>query len=76
MFKGYFATPPEGRINMNVVRIVRAGENLAALYNDWSMAGKAADGSPFSMQHKAIEVVCRQPDGSWRFTIDDPYARG
>ncbi len=25
---------------------------------------------------KAIEVVRRQADGTWRFAIDDPYARG
>jgi ketosteroid isomerase-like protein len=46
------------------------------LYNDWNMAGKTADGSPFSMQHKAMEIVRRQADGTWRFVIDDPYARG
>jgi len=28
------------------------------------------------MQHKAMEIVRRQPDGTWRFVIDDPYARG
>ena len=75
-FKGLFAASPEGKINMNVVRVVRAREDLAMLYNDWNMSGKTADGSPFTMQHKAIEIARRQPDGTWRFVIDDPYARG
>jgi uncharacterized protein (TIGR02246 family) len=73
-FKGYFDALPEGKINMNVVKIIKTG-NLAIVYNDWNMSGKAADGSSFNMQHKAIEVVRRQADGSWRFAIDDPYAR-
>jgi hypothetical protein len=25
---------------------------------------------------KAMEICHRQPDGTWRFAIDDPYARG
>jgi ketosteroid isomerase-like protein len=28
------------------------------------------------MQGKAMEIVRQQPDGSWRFIIDDPYAGG
>jgi uncharacterized protein (TIGR02246 family) len=74
--KGLFAAMPEAKINMNVIRVVRGGEDLAVLYNDWNMSGKTADGSPFTMQHKATEIVRRQPDGTWRFVIDDPYARG
>ena len=60
----------------DVVRVVSAGEDLALLYNDWSMSARARDGSPIETAGKAIEVVRRQPDGSWRFAIDDPYARG
>lgn len=75
-FEGLFAALPEAKINMNVVRVVRAGADLAVLYNDWNMSGRMADGFPFSMRHKAMEIVRRQPDGTWRFVIDDPYARG
>jgi uncharacterized protein (TIGR02246 family) len=74
--KELFAALPEGKIKMNVVRVIRSGEDLAVLYNDWNMSGKTADGSSFTMQHKATEIVRRQPDGTWRFVIDDPYARG
>jgi ketosteroid isomerase-like protein len=61
---------------MNVVRVVRAGDDLAVIYNDWSAVGRAADGSPVTMEHKAIEIVRRQSDGTWRFAVDDPFARG
>jgi uncharacterized protein (TIGR02246 family) len=71
-----FAALPEGEITMNVVRVVRAGDDLAVLYNDWSLVGKTADGLPVAMKHKAMEIVRRQADGTWRFAVDDPYARG
>ena len=61
---------------MNVVLVVRSGEDLAVLYNDWSASAKGPDGAPFEMAGKAIEVVRRQPDGSWLFVVDDPFARG
>ncbi len=60
----------------DVVRVVQAGEDLALLYNDWSMSAKGRDGKPIERAGKAIEVVRRQADGTWRFVIDDPYARG
>ena len=60
----------------DVVRVIEAGEDLALLYNDWSMSARGRDGNPIQTAGKAIEVVRRQPDGTWRFAIDDPYARG
>jgi uncharacterized protein (TIGR02246 family) len=64
------------KLTMNVTRVVRAGEDLAVVYNDWSLAATRPDGTPFTECGKAIEVVRRQPDGSWRFAVDDPRARG
>ena len=60
----------------DVVRVVEAGEDLALLYNDWRMSARGRNGNPIETTGKAIEVVHRQPDGTWRFAIDDPYARG
>ena len=54
----------------------RTGEDLALVYNDWTLSATGADGNPIERSGKAIEVVRRQPDGSWRFAIDDPTARG
>jgi uncharacterized protein (TIGR02246 family) len=59
------------KLRMNVTRTVRAGDDLVVLYNDWSMT---AGGN--QMQGKALEIVRRQPDGTWLFAIDDPFARG
>ncbi len=60
----------------NVVRVVSAGEDLALMYNDWSMSARGRGGKPMERTGKAVEVVRRQADGTWRFVIDDPYARG
>ena len=60
----------------DVVRVIQDGEDLALVYNDWRMAAKGRDGKPIERAGKAIEVVRRQADGTWRFAIDDPYARG
>ena len=63
------------RITMNVKSVVMAGD-LAALYNDWSGTITGPDGAQTQISGKALEVCRRQPDGTWLFVIDDPYARG
>ena len=65
----------QARITMRVVRVERAGDDLAALYNDWTASGTGPDGAAVEMTGKAIEIVRRQPDGTWRYAIDDPYGR-
>lgn len=60
-------------MHMNVVKVVRAAD-LAVLTNDWRATGRDAGGSALELAGRAIEVVRRQPDGTWRFVVDDPYA--
>jgi len=64
------------RFKMNVARVVKAGDDLAVLYNDWQLKGTRSDGTPFSARGGATEIVRRQRDGTWRFVVDDPRARG
>jgi uncharacterized protein (TIGR02246 family) len=61
---------------VRVVRVVPTGADLAMLYSDWTASAKGADGTPVERSGKAIEVVRRQPDGTWRIALDDPFARG
>jgi uncharacterized protein (TIGR02246 family) len=63
------------RMTAEIVKVVTAGD-LAMVYNDWRLAGKRPDGQPVEAAGKALEVVRRQPDGTWRLILDDPYARG
>jgi uncharacterized protein (TIGR02246 family) len=64
------------RIDLTVVKVVPAGEGVAMVYSDWRLTAKGADGQPIARAGRAIEVVRRQPDGTWRFAADDPFARG
>lgn len=61
------------RMHMNVVKAVRAAD-LAVLTNDWRAVGRNDDGTLVELHGRAIEVVRRQADGTWRFVVDDPYA--
>lgn len=63
------------RITMNVVRVHSGGGDIAVLYNDWHATATDPDGNPIQLSGRASEIVRRQPDGTWRFVIDDPYAR-
>jgi uncharacterized protein (TIGR02246 family) len=74
VYEPMLATRP--RIKLEVVKVVRTGADLALVYNDWTFTATGADGSPVQRSGKAIEVVRRQPDGSWRVAIDDPVGRG
>ena len=47
------------------IKIVGAGD-IALIHNQWEDAAQ-------SMSGYAIEVARRQPDGTWRFVIDDLF---
>jgi len=51
-------------------RIIRAGD-IALLHTLWNVA---MPGLPMSVH--AIEVARRQPDGTWRWLIGDPFTIG
>ena len=53
------------------IDVLEAGD-LAVLRADWIFTGSDADGEPFESRGRSIEVVRRQPDGSWLFAIDLP----
>jgi uncharacterized protein (TIGR02246 family) len=62
------------RLEMKVVRALRAGDDLAALTSDYSIEMTGPDAKRFSVAGRSAVVTRRQPDGSWRIAIDDPYA--
>ena len=64
------------RVQLKVTKVVCVEEDLAVLYNDWNGSMKGTDGQPTELNGKALEVVRRQMDGTWRFVVDDPWARG
>jgi ketosteroid isomerase-like protein len=57
-----------GRISLSTRYAVEQGD-IALLSNQWSLE---IDGAPVAGAITA-EVARRQPDGSWRYVIDNPY---
>lgn len=62
------------RFSGRVANAVQVGE-IAVLYSDWRITTNSADATEEG-PHKAIEVVRRQPDGSWKLIVGDPGGRG
>lgn len=72
-FEAFLAARP--RLHLRVAQVVRSGD-LAVLYGEWSGTVTDPAGATQSIAGRSIEVVRRQADGTWRFVVDDPYARG
>jgi uncharacterized protein (TIGR02246 family) len=53
---------------------LEAGD-LALLHASWSLKGTSPDGEPVDLAGFTSDVVRRQPDGTWRYVIDDPHSR-
>jgi uncharacterized protein (TIGR02246 family) len=62
-------------VSLNPTVVAEIGD-IAILYDDWSGTGHTPDGQTIPLNGKAIELVRRQADGTWKFIFDDPNARG
>ena len=51
---------------------VKQNGELAVLRARWTFVGTRADGEPIDARGRSIEIVRRQPDNTWRFSIDIP----
>ena len=63
------------KLKLNVTQTIVAGD-VAVTYNEWTGVAPLPGGEGLKLAGKAMEICHRQPDGTWRFAIDDPYARG
>jgi hypothetical protein len=52
--------------DFNIKQVIQSG-NIALMHTDWKVS------SPEQMSVYAIEVARRQPDGTWRWLIGDPF---
>jgi ketosteroid isomerase-like protein len=62
----------KGTLELKVTRVLEAG-GLALVAGVWSFTGTAPDGSAVALTGHNADVLRRQPDGSWRFVIDNPW---
>lgn len=57
------------RFSFNIKQVIRSGD-IALMHTMWSVSSSP----PMSVY--AIEVARRQPDGTWRWLIGDPFTVG
>ena len=55
--------------DFDIKQVIRAGD-IALMHTQWQVS------SPEPIAVYAIEVARRQPDGSWRWLIGDPFTVG
>ena len=65
----------KGQIQLRTTAVIESGD-LAVVYAEWSLTGTDPSGGPVNLEGRSTELMRRQPDGSWRDVIDDPFSRG
>jgi ketosteroid isomerase-like protein len=62
----------KGKLDLKVKRVLKASD-LALVTSAWSFSGTGSDGKHVDITSKSADVLRQQPDGSWRFVIDNPW---
>jgi uncharacterized protein (TIGR02246 family) len=70
VMQGFMALKP--KFTMEVKAVQNGDANIALLRGKWNLNGAGPDGKPMTMSGNSTEVVRRQPDGTWKFIIDNP----
>lgn len=55
------------------VEKVLEADDVALVTNRWTLRGTGPDGGPLEMAGVSADVMRRQPDGTWRILVDDPW---
>jgi ketosteroid isomerase-like protein len=61
-----------GKLDLKIKRVLKASD-LALVISEWSFNGTVPDGKHVDIASKSADVLRQQPDGSWRFVIDNPW---
>jgi len=62
----------KGKLDFRVKRVLKAND-LALVTTEWSFSRTGSDGKEVHMTAKSADVLRQQPDGTWRFVIDNPW---
>ncbi len=62
----------DGELDLRVTRVLEV-DDLALVVGTWSFEGTGPDGEPVRLSADNADVLRRQPDGTWRFVIDNPW---
>ena len=61
-----------GKLNLKVKRVLTASD-LALVTTEWSFSGTGSDSKRVDITGKSADILRQQPDGTWRFVIDNPW---
>jgi uncharacterized protein (TIGR02246 family) len=75
VLQGMVAAKGTGKIDA-VTAVASADGSVAVTRTKGSMTSPGPDGKPVTMPFHSVEVVRKQPDGTWLFVIDDPGGEG
>lgn len=75
VLQGMIAAGATGKLEA-VTAVPSADGSVAFTRAKGSTTGPGPDGEPVTMHFHSIEVVRKQPDGTWRIIIDDPSGNG
>lgn len=59
------------QLQITVRRKIEVGDDLVVYYCDWHFEGVDETGGAIPNAGATLQVVRRQPDGSWRMVLDD-----
>jgi ketosteroid isomerase-like protein len=59
----------KAKFDFSIKQVIQSGD-IALMHTEWNVT------SPKPMRSYAIEVARRQPDGTWRWLIGDPFTVG
>ena len=62
----------KGKLDLKVKRVLQASD-LALVTTEWSFSGTGSNGKRVDITAKSADVLRQQPDGTWRFVIDNPW---
>ena len=62
-----------GRMTLETRAVVESQQGLAVLHGGWVIEPPTGMGAEIATRGLSTEVVRKQPDGTWRFVIDNPY---
>ena len=61
-----------GTLDLEVTRVLEV-DDLALVTGIWSFDGTGPDGEAVRLAARNADVLRRQPDGTWRLVIDNPW---
>ena len=75
VLKGMLSAGGVGKIE-GVTSVTSTDGSVAFTQTKGSATHPGPDGKPVTMDFHSVEVVRKQPDGTWRIAIDDPSGIG